>query len=501
MSFQFISTRNMNRSVSAPEAVFQGLAPDGGLFVPTQFPQLGFDLDQLPSKSYRELATHLLKQGLPGYTAETMDAVVRLGYAEGKFDDPLFAPVKSFGDRHFIELFHGPTLAFKDMALSLLPHLLVAAQKQLGISKEAVILTATSGDTGSAALTGFADLPNTRIVVFYPDQGISLVQKKQMGCQPGKNLFVCGVDGNFDQAQSLVKALFANKVLPTTLDQNNQSFSTANSMNIGRLIPQMVYYFHAYGQLIEKGKVSSGDPINIVVPSGNFGNILAAWYAKQAGLPVKTFLVASNKNHALPDFFNTGIYSADRPFHRTDSPSMDILISSNLERLLFHLSGNDAPLISTLMTELKQKKRYAVPDTLKARIQSEFYAGYCDDAACRDEIKRYHKKTNYVLDPHTAVASRVLSNYQQSTTDTTPALIAATASPFKFPATVFPALFGSPPQGTDFDLIRIIAQKTAVEVPSILQNLENAKPLHTDHCTPDTAFNYVQNTLSKGILS
>jgi len=496
MSFQFTSTRGGSHSFSAPEAIFQGLAPDGGLFVPTAFPQLGFDLDQLPTKKYGELTAHLLKQGLPGYSAETIDEVIQTGYAPEKFTDPLFVPIKSFGSRHFIELFHGPTLAFKDMALSLLPHLLVAARKQLSITKEAVILTATSGDTGSAALTGFADLPGTRILVFYPDQGISLVQKKQMVCQPGKNLFVCGVDGNFDQAQALVKSLFNDKSIRSELEKNHQSFSTANSMNIGRLIPQMAYYFHAYGQLVAQKTISTGDPVNIVVPSGNFGNILAAWYAKQAGLPVGKFIIASNKNHALPDFFNTGTYSSNRPFHRTSSPSMDILVSSNLERLLYHLSDNDSALISQLMKALKDEKHYSVPDSIKTRLQNEFFAAYATDEACREEIKSYYKQTNYLLDPHTAIASCVLTQYQKETTDHTPALIAATASPFKFPATVLPALSGKKPNGTDFDLIRELALKTNSPIPNSLLKLETATPLHTDHCSPKTAFNYVQNTLS-----
>ena len=496
MPFKFTSTRGKDSSFSAPEAIFQGLAPDGGLFVPTAFPQLGLRLEELSTKSYVELTTHLLKQGLPGYAPETIDAIVRTGYAAEKFDDPLFAPVKSFEDRHFIELFHGPTLAFKDMALSLLPHLLVAARNQLGISKEVVILTATSGDTGSAALTGFADLPGTRILVFYPDQGISLVQKKQMVCQPGKNLFVCGVNGNFDHAQNLVKSLFSDETIRLELKKNNQSFSTANSMNVGRLIPQMVYYFHAYGQLISTKKIRCGEPVNIVVPSGNFGNILAAWYAKKAGLPVGKFIIASNRNHALPDFFNTGTYTADRTFHRTTSPSMDILISSNLERLLYHLSDNDSALIAQLMQSLKQQKHYSVPDSLQTRLQSEFFAAYADDESCRDEIKSYYQKNNYLLDPHTAVASRVLTQYQKETCDYTPALITATASPFKFPATVLPALFDDISSGSDFDRIRQLADKTNTSVRSTLLDLETAEPLHTDHCSPKTALDYVRTTLS-----
>jgi len=499
-SFKFNSTRGDQSALSAPEAILQGLAPDGGLFVPTAFPQLGLPLAELSSKKYTELTIHLLQQGLPGYTPETIKTIVRTGYAPEKFNDPLFAPIKSFEKRHFIELFHGPTLAFKDMALSLLPHLLINARNQLGISKEIVILTATSGDTGSAALTGFANLHETRIVVFYPKQGISLVQKKQMVCQPGKNLFVCGVDGNFDQAQSLVKSLFDNQTIRLQLEANNQSFSTANSMNIGRLIPQIVYYFHAYGQLILTNKIHCGEAINVVVPSGNFGNILAAWYAKKAGLPVHKFIIASNKNHILSDFFNTGLYSIDRSFHRTTSPSMDILISSNLERLLYHLSDNDSTLISQLMQSLKQQKHYSIPHSLKTRLQSEFFAAYADDESCHDEIRSYYQKTNYLLDPHTAVASHVLTKYQQQTGDDTPALITATASPFKFPATVLSAITNNRfSKANEFEYIRQLAKKTNIPIPSTLLTLENTKSIHNDQCSTKTAFDYVQTTLSKRI--
>jgi len=495
-TFQFKSTRGDPQRVDAPQAIFQGLAPDGGLFVPETFPQLGLDLGRLHEISYPDLACHTLKSWLPGYPAEVLDRVVARGYRSGIFDAPEFVPIQSFGNRHFIELFHGPTLAFKDLALSLLPHLLVEARDLLGISKEVVILTATSGDTGSAALTGFADLLGTRIIVFYPDRGISPVQKKQMTCQPGENLFVCAVDGNFDQAQTVVKNLFSDPEISRVLAENNSTFSTANSMNIGRLVPQMVYYFHAYGQLVQRQAVQPGDPINVVVPSGNFGNILAAWYAKQAGLPIQKFIVASNPNHVLTDFFKTGIYEANRDFYRTHSPSMDILVSSNLERLLYHLSGNDDALIATLMHDLKTDRRYEVPPALKTALQADFYAAFADDTTCQNEIKKQYESSGYLLDPHTAVAANVLTRYQEETGDTTPALIAATASPYKFPATVLPALFSDDDQASDFDRIRTLAARTNQTIPVRIQNLETQAPLHTDHCTPATAANYTRAAIT-----
>ncbi len=496
--FKFISTRGGSPGVNAPEAVFQGLAPDGGLFVPEQFPDLGFDLARIHETSYRDLARKILKSWLPGYTAESIDSVVSNGYGPETFDAPELVPVKSFGTRHFIELFHGPTLAFKDLALSLLPHLLVEGRHQLGISKNTIILTATSGDTGSAALTGFSNVPETKIMVFYPDSGISPIQKKQMTCQSGENVFVCAVDGNFDDAQTAVKAIFSSPEMKAHLEQHNASFSTANSMNIGRLVPQMVYYFHAYGQLVQRGAIAPGAPVNIVVPSGNFGNVLAAWYAQRAGLPVNKFIVASNINRGLADFFSSGTYNANRTFQQTCSPSMDILISSNLERLIYHLSGHDASLISSLMEDLKTHGYYTVPPELKAALQRDFYAGFADDNECRREIGDSYAETGYVLDPHTAVASRVLSQYQAETGDQTPALIAATASPFKFTSTVYEALFGECNGPSDFDLIHELSRKTGLNIPHQIEDIETWQPLHTDHCHPADASTYVRTAITSG---
>ena len=499
-NFQFISTRGENHGVTAPQAVFQGLAPDGGLFVPEHFPHLGLDLSRIHEISYHDLARKILKDWLPGYTPESIDLVVSSGYGPDTFDCPELTPVKSFGSRHFIELFHGPTLAFKDLALSLLPRLLVEGRHQLGISKTAVILTATSGDTGSAALTGFADVPETKIIIFYPQRGISPVQERQMTCQAGGNLSVCAVDGNFDDAQAMVKQIFSNEEIKIQLSENNSTFSTANSMNIGRLVPQMVYYFYAYGQLVKRGAVSPGAPINIVVPSGNFGNILAAWYARAAGLPVNRFIVASNANCALADFFSTGKYDADRDFLVTSSPSMDILISSNLERLLFHLGGNDAGLVCDLMDKLKRTRKYEVPPKLKTALQHDFSAGVADDDDCHQEIHDYYEKTGYVMDPHTAVASRVLSNYRNDSGDHTTALIAATASPFKFTATVCDSLYNDCSQKSDFELIHELSRRTGLEVPRQIHNIENWVPIHNDRCLPVDANTYVRKALSIGDL-
>ena len=497
-TFQFVSTRGDTQKVDAPQAVFQGLAPDGGLFVPERLPNLGLDLAQIHKTSYRDLTRKILKPWLPGYTSEAIDSVVSNGYGSGTFDYPELTPIKSFGTRHFIELFHGPTLAFKDLALSLLPHLLVEGRHLMGISKNTIILAATSGDTGSAALTGFANVPETQIIVFYPSKGISPIQKKQMTCQTGGNISVCAVDGNFDDAQTLVKNLFSSAEMKAHLAECNGSFSTANSMNIGRLVPQMVYYFHAYGQLVQRGAIPAGTPVNIVVPSGNFGNILASWYAREAGLPVNKFIVASNKNRALTDFFSTGTYNANRDFHRTCSPSMDILVSSNLERLVYHLSGNDSKLISGLMADLKENRRYEVPQELKTTLQHDFSAGFADDAECCREIGAYYEKTGYVMDPHTAVASRVLSKYREETGDHTPALIAATASPFKFTSTVFQALFGDCGGKSDFELIHELSHQTGLKIPHQIDGIEKWRPLHSDLCHPTDAAKYVRTAIFRG---
>jgi len=496
--FKFVSTRGGSQGVDAPQAVFQGLAPDGGLFVPERFPDLGLDLARIHETGYRDLARTILGSWLPGYTAEAIDSVVSHGYGPGTFDAPELVPVRSFGTRHFIELFHGPTLAFKDLALSLLPHLLVEGRHLMGISKNTIILTATSGDTGSAALTGFANVPETQIMVFYPDRGISPIQKKQMTCQTGDNVFVCAVDGNFDDAQTAVKAIFSSPAMKAHLAECNGTFSTANSMNIGRLVPQMVYYFHAYGQLVERGAVAPGNPVNIVVPSGNFGNTLAAWYAREAGLPVNQFIVASNENRGLTDFFSTGTYNANRAFRQTCSPSMDILVSSNLERLVYHLGGNDAVLVSRLMEELKTNGQYNVPPELKPTLQRDFHAGFATDTECRREIGDYHEETGYVLDPHTAVASRVLNQYRKETGDETPALIAATASPFKFTSTVCQALFGECGGKSDFELIHELSRRTGLKIPRQIDSIEEWQPLHSDHCHPTEVATYVRNAITPG---
>lgn len=495
-AFKFISTRGGGPGVDAPQAVSLGLAPDGGLFAPERIPNLGLDIARIHETSYRDLARRILEAWLPGYTPETIDSVVSKGYGPGVFDTPDPVVVKSFDSRHFIELFHGPTLAFKDLALSLLPRLLVEGRHLMGISQETIILTATSGDTGSAALTGFADVPETKIIVFYPDQGISPIQEKQMTCQTGDNVFVCAVDGNFDDAQTAVKKIFSSADMKALLTERNSSFSTANSMNIGRLVPQMVYYFHAYGQLVKNGGIEAGTPVNVVVPSGNFGNILAAWYAREGGLPVNRFIIASNENRALPDFFASGTYDANRNFHQTCSPSMDILVSSNLERLLYHLGGNDANLVSSLMKELEDHGQYNVLPELKAALQRDFHAGFADDDECRREISDFYEETGYVLDPHTAVASRVLNQYRKETGDNTPALVAATASPFKFTSTVCQALFEDCAGKSDFELIHELSRRTSMEIPRQIAGIAHWQPLHSDHCHPADAAGYVRKTVT-----
>lgn len=439
----FFSTRG-GACVTASQAILTGMAEDGGLYVPAMFPQMSMSrVNQLPEQSYVERASSILRTYLEDFSIPEIDDAVRAAYAPEKFDDPRIAPVRRLNENtHVLELFHGPTLAFKDMALQLLPHLVTLSAKKNGEEREISILVATSGDTGKAALEGFRDVPGTSCTVFYPEDGVSDVQKLQMTTTGGCNTHVIAVNGNFDDAQTGVKNLFASKDFADEIHARGKVLSSANSINFGRLAPQIVYYFSAYADLVASGDIAAGDPVNFVVPTGNFGNILAAYYARSMGLPVGKLICASNRNNVLTDFFASGTYDTRRQFFKTTSPSMDILISSNLERMLFEVADRDSSLVSLWMKQLKETGTYSVGEQRREWLTSVFDAGFADDQQTAEEIKRVFQSEGYLMDTHTAVASRVLREYRERTNDATPAVIVSTASPYKFAADVLAALKG-----------------------------------------------------------
>lgn len=464
---QYQSTRNISLRVSAAEAIATGISAEGGLFVPECFPAL--DVSALIGKSYPERAAAVLKLYLTDFTEEEIENAVRAAYTGGRFEDECPAPVvplNSAGEgAHLLELWHGPTCAFKDMALQLLPYLMTRSLEKTAAGETAVILTATSGDTGKAALEGFRDVPGTKIIVFYPENGVSAMQKRQMATQEGKNVSVCAIRGNFDDAQTGVKKIFTDEVTRKALAANGMRFSSANSINWGRLLPQIVYYYSAYADLVETGKINVGDEINVAVPTGNFGNILAAYYAKRMGLPVKTLICASNKNSVLTDFIRTGIYDKRREFFTTSSPSMDILVSSNLERLLFHLGGENAEKLSNWMQQLQTDGVYTVDGETKAAVQSLFAAGFCGEAETAQTISETFRKEGYLLDPHTAVAVHVYEAYRRETGDAAPTVIVSTASPYKFPGSVLEALEENQP-ADDFEKAERLSSLTETRIPA-----------------------------------
>ncbi|MBR5741912.1 MAG: threonine synthase, partial [Firmicutes bacterium] len=449
---RYESTRGSLNRITASGAVLRGIAEDKGLYVPERIPDPFLKpalLDRLAGMPYPEVARRILPALLTDYNFNEIDRAVKGAYECGKFSAPEIAPVKKAGDAYFLELYHGKTAAFKDMALSILPYLLREAAKKKGETDTICILTATSGDTGKAALEGFADVPGTEICVFYPETGVSEVQKRQMITQDGANTHVFGIRGNFDDAQTGVKKMFTDPAFGAELAAKGYKFSSANSINIGRLVPQVVYYVWAYLQLVKRGAIKAGDAINFVVPTGNFGNILAGWYAKKLGLPVRKFVCASNENKVLTDFLNTGVYDIkDRAFRVTTSPSMDILISSNLERLLFHLSGNDGDEIRRLMTALETEKRYEVSERIRAGL-ADFTGGFADMAATEETIRTYWERDGYLMDTHTAVAASVYDAYRADTGDETPTVIVSTASPYKFAEAVSRAI-DLPPRENGF---------------------------------------------------
>ena len=438
MEVLYKSTRGAGEAVTASQAILQGLARDGGLFVPMEIPKLTLTMKELSKMSYQETAYEVMKLFLTDFTEEELKHCIQGAYDE-KFDTSVIAPLAKVEGAYFLELFHGATIAFKDMALSILPYLMTTAAKKNHIKNDIVILTATSGDTGKAALAGFADVPGTKIIVFYPKNGVSPIQEKQMVTQKGDNTFVVGIHGNFDDAQSGVKAIFGNKVLAEELNKAGYQFSSANSINIGRLVPQVVYYVYAYAKLLESNEIKDGETINVVVPTGNFGNILAAYYAKQLGVPIGKLICASNDNKVLYDFFQTGEYDRNRPFILTTSPSMDILISSNLERLLYLISGSDSAKDVELMNALSKDGKYTITDAMKEKLE-DFRGYYATEGEAAQEISKTFQDTGYVMDTHTAVAACAYEKYKAESGDETKTVIASTASPYKFTRSVMDAI-------------------------------------------------------------
>ena len=431
---KYLSTRDKTLRLTASQAIAQGLSRDGGLLTPESFPTLTpAMLEELRGMSYGQRAVAVMELFLDGFSRQELTAFTQAGYAPDKFDDPKVAPLHRLEeDTYCLELWHGPTSAFKDMALQILPHLLSASLEKNQEDKTVCILVATSGDTGKAALEGFKDVDRTKILVFYPKDGVSAVQALQMQTQQGNNVGVCAVHGNFDDAQTGVKILFSDEKLREDLAQRGYFLSSANSINWGRILPQLVYYISAYCDLLNEGKIQMGDQVNYCVPTGNFGNILACWYAGQMGLPVGKLICASNSNNVLTDFLATGTYDRNRPFHTTMSPSMDILVSSNLERLLFALSGQNDQEVAGSMEQLKQTGRYTVSDAIRARLTEDFYGGFCDESKTGQIIAKVWQEHHYLIDPHTAVAYQVMQEYREKTGDKRPTVFVSTASPFKF---------------------------------------------------------------------
>jgi threonine synthase len=472
----YSSTRGADLKVKASEAILRGLAPDGGLFVPDHIPHLDRSFKELSQMDYRQTAYEVMKLLLTDYTEEELKYCIDHAY-DDKFDTPEIAPMTEAGGAFYLELYHGRTIAFKDMALSILPYLMTTAARKNNISNDIVILTATSGDTGKAALAGFAGVPGTRIIVFYPKHGVSPIQERQMVTQTGDNTCVIGIEGNFDDAQTGVKKIFTDEKLAEYMNSKGFQFSSANSINIGRLTPQIVYYVYAYTRLLKEGRIADGDRINVVVPTGNFGNILAAYYAKQMGLPVGKFICASNSNKVLYDFFSSGIYDRNRDFVLTSSPSMDILISSNLERLIYHISGDSADRNAAFMNDLAGSGKYEITDDMKVRLE-DFYGGYATEEETAEAIRTLYDSTGYVIDTHTAVASHVYNEYRQKSSDTTPSVIASTASPFKFTRAVLGAIEKVDEGEDDFALADRLADKTGLTIPDAVESIRNAKIRH-----------------------
>lgn len=470
----YVSTRSGNYRMNVSQAIVKGLAPDGGLMTPVVLPRLSPNaFNTLKDMTYQQRALYIMGRFLPGFTTLELNNFTTAAYSKSKFSHPGIAPVTALDDTtSCLELWHGPTCAFKDMALQMLPHLLSASLEKTLENRTACILTATSGDTGKAALEGFRDISRTKIIVFYPNNGVSDIQELQMVTQAGGNVSVCAVEGNFDDAQTSVKKIFSDTDLAEDLSQRGYLLSSANSINWGRVLPQIVYYISAYCDMVNSGSVVLNEAINVCVPTGNFGNILAAFYAKMMGVPINKLICASNSNNVLTDFIKTGVYNRNRPFHNTLSPSMDILVSSNLERLLFELSMHDHTLVNECMTALNETGRYEVKGTLKSCIRKYFVAGCCDDEQTKAMIARMWDEHHYLIDPHTAVAFHVLDEYRKETGDTTKSLVVSTASPFKFCSAVLDAL-GISNHKTGTDILDQLSELTGAEVPAPLASLKD----------------------------
>ena len=495
------STQNAAEVVSAAQAISQGISKDGGLFVPQEFPKYDeTTFTSLLKEDYKGRAKKIFSDFLSDFTTEEINDCVENAYTCEKFGGENPAPLafrKVDGkELNILELWHGPTCAFKDMALQILPHFLTKSLKKTYDGKTAVILVATSGDTGKAALEGFKDVDNTKIIVFYPVDGVSPMQKHQMNTQEGKNVTVCAINGNFDDAQTGVKKIFTTPLVGEKLAENNMLFSSANSINWGRLLPQIVYYVSAYCDMVNEGKIQLGDRINVVVPTGNFGNILAAYYASIMGLPIKKFICASNSNNVLTDFINTGIYDKNREFYTTISPSMDILVSSNLERLLYKLSGDDDKAVKKWMDALKSEGRYEVSDEVRAVIKDKFFGGYCDDVHTKATIKKVFDEQKYLCDTHTAVAINVYDQYVDKTGDMTPTVIASTASPYKFSKAVLQAVAPDAelPEN-EFDIVDVLNNLSNTPVPAPLANLKDKTSRFSDVTEANKMENYVLSAL------
>ncbi len=480
MEVLYSSTRNGEPKFTASQAILKGLADDGGLFVPDHIPALSCSMRDLAGKSYQEVAYEVMKLFFTDFTEEELKNCIERAY-DSKFDTEEIAPLVEAEGTYYLELFHGATIAFKDMALSILPHLMITSAKKNQVENEIVILTATSGDTGKAALAGFAGVEGTKIIVFYPKNGVSPIQERQMVTQKGDNTFVVGIRGNFDDAQTGVKALFNDRELAQEMAAAGLQFSSANSINIGRLVPQVVYYVYAYAKLFQEERIAEGEKINVVVPTGNFGNILAAFYARQMGVPIGKLICASNENKVLYDFFATGTYDRNREFVLTTSPSMDILISSNLERLIYRIAGEDAQKNAALMDSLARTGVYEITEQMREQL-ADFYGNYADEAETAGRIRQMYENTGYVLDTHTAVASAVYQKYRESSKDETVTVIASTASPFKFTRSVMNAIDGKYDAMSDFELVDELARIGRLDVPNAIAEIRTAPVVHDNIC-------------------
>lgn len=492
------STRNGDLRITSAEAIVQGISHDGGLFVPTEIPKLTLDeIASLGDLSYPERAQAVFQRFLTDFTVEEIKNCVDSAYSSGSFETENVMELKELrSGMNILELWHGPTCAFKDMALQILPHLLTTSVRKIGIDKKVCILVATSGDTGKAALEGFKDAPGTEILVFYPENGVSAMQKLQMTTQEGANVGVCAIKGNFDDAQTGVKKIFTDPEIAEKLAENGIMFSSANSINWGRLAPQIVYYVSSYAQLVKDGRITLGDEMNVIVPTGNFGNILAAYYAKLMGVPIKKLVCASNSNNVLTDFLRTGVYDRNRKFYTTISPSMDILISSNLERLLYHLCGGNSEYIRSIFADLAATGRFEVSEDIKSVLHELFYADFCTDDETKSTIKSVYDEFGYTVDTHTSVAVGVYNKYLAETGDNTCAVIASTASPYKFPASVLEALGDDGNYQDEFAMADALYEISKLPIPKALSELKSKSPRFTGSVEKSEMLGYVYGALN-----